>query len=54
MCILDCNGTGILFFNYFQIWHKLNLKSMGGKYPFYWVYENMYNMDEKTRDTMSG
>lgn len=53
LCILDCTGTGILFFDYFRIWHLLNLESIQENRPFYWLFENVANMELKTKDTIS-
>jgi len=53
MYVLDPNGTGILFFEFFRILEQLKRKNKDEKLELFWMFENVRNMDNITKDTIS-
>jgi len=53
MVTVDPEGTGILFFEFYRIWHYLNVKASRANTPFYWLFENVASMENKNKDTIS-
>lgn len=53
MLTVDPDGSGILFFDFYRIWHYLSVKAARENQPFYWLFENVASMEIKNKDTIS-
>lgn len=53
MYVLDPNGTGILFFDYYRILEHLKLINKQENREFFWMFENVKNMENITKDIIS-
>jgi len=45
---LDPDGTGILFFDFFRIRGYLQSEAEREGYDFFWMFENVTNLDSDT------
>ncbi|XP_050533477.1 DNA (cytosine-5)-methyltransferase 3C-like [Daktulosphaira vitifoliae] len=51
--LYDATGTGVLFFEYYRIWNLLKKKQIKENSTFYWMYENVANMELKHKNIIS-
>ncbi|XP_034231386.1 DNA (cytosine-5)-methyltransferase 3C-like isoform X2 [Thrips palmi] len=51
--LYDPDGTGILFFEFIRIRNYLNAAAMEGGYEFFWLFENVTNLDADTLQDMN-
>lgn len=53
LCVIDAEGSGILFFEYYRIFDSLKKRSVVGKYEFFWLFENVKNMENINKNIIS-
>ncbi|XP_050437300.1 DNA (cytosine-5)-methyltransferase 3B-like [Adelges cooleyi] len=51
--LYDATGTGVLFFEYYRVWNLLKEKNNKENGTFYWMYENVANMELKHKKIIS-
>jgi len=51
--VLDPLGSGILFFEFYRILDILQKYSISQNYEFFWLFENVSNMEIKQKNKIS-